>query len=92
MWFHGKVDDWYNRSGLTIVKLPEEGRDPPIIFWFLQVGSVPLVSVASGALFPEWVASHTKNVTKQKFGYPKLWVTKWAPKPPPTFLGGMSPI
>ena len=34
MWFQGHIDNWLDRSGLTIVKLPEEGRDPPTIFIF----------------------------------------------------------
>ena len=56
MWFQGHIDDWYNRSGRTIVKL--------------------------GAFFPERPTSHTKNVTKQKFEYPFIWVTKRDPKSP----------
>ena len=28
IWFQGHIDDWLDRSGRTIVKLPEEGRDP----------------------------------------------------------------
>ena len=34
MWFQGNLDDWYSRSGRTVVKLPEEGNDPPTIFIF----------------------------------------------------------
>ena len=32
MWLQGHIDDWFDRSGRTIVKLPEKGRDPPTIF------------------------------------------------------------
>ena len=48
MWLQGHIDDWFDRGGRTIVKLPEEGRDPPDHFYFLfqRVGSVPSVSVA----------------------------------------------
>ena len=35
-----------------------------------------------GCFFPERVASHTKNVTKQKIEYPFIWVTKRDPKTP----------
>ena len=34
MWLQGHIDDWFDRGGRTIVKLPEEGRDPPTIFIF----------------------------------------------------------
>ena len=34
MWLQGHIDDWFDRGGRTIVKLPEEGRDPPTIFVF----------------------------------------------------------
>ena len=34
MWFQGHIEDWFELSGRTIVKLPEEGRDPPTIFIF----------------------------------------------------------
>ena len=34
MWFQGHIEDCFERSGRTIVRLPEEGRDPPTIFIF----------------------------------------------------------
>ena len=34
MWFQGQLDDYYSRGSRTVVKLPEEGRDPPTIFIF----------------------------------------------------------
>ena len=46
------------------------------------------------SFFLEWVTSHTKNATKQKFEYPFSWVTKRDPKTPSdlTLLCGMPPI
>ena len=32
MWLQDHIDDWFDRGGRTIMKLPEEGSDPPAIF------------------------------------------------------------
>ena len=34
MWLQDHIDGWFDRGDRTIVKLPEEGRDPPTIFSF----------------------------------------------------------
>ena len=34
MWFQGHIEDWFEHSGRTTVKLPEESRDPLTIFVF----------------------------------------------------------
>ena len=38
MWFQTHIEDWFKRSGRTILKLPEEGPDPPTILFFVPPG------------------------------------------------------
>ena len=38
MWFQGHIEDWFERSGRTIVKFPEEGRDPRPFLFFVPPG------------------------------------------------------
>ena len=60
--------------------LPQRKRDGE------SCGAPLLDFVVLVSFFLEWVTSHTKNVTKQKFEYPFSWVTKRDPKSPLTLF------
>ena len=51
MWLQGHIDGWFDRGGRTIVKWPEEGRDPPTILFFVPTSWLSLISLSRFAFF-----------------------------------------